>query len=229
MNIKPVSAVKTAQNTASVKSKVKKESQNKNVLPKIIFLTGAMSAAAIGGYLLAKKPPINIAEKIKKLTEKTQKPPKITFDKPLQKPDSPFDVETVTTILKNGVTKTDVIKTNPFIGGDITSTFNPPINGVSSMNIFKFSNGDTSHITTFDSLGNVIKEIQFRHNYSARKRVENIFIDTGKGKTTIDFNFFKQLPEKVKSVTISYPDGSQKVTKIPASIKTKLTNTLAMF
>ncbi len=136
-------------------------------------------------------------------------------------------IETVTTHLKSGTVRTDKIRSDVITGTFIESDFNPPVNGVAKMKIIKNASGDIAQIKTFNTDGQVLKDIiynrDFNSYYHNAHKPQSIVITDNQGRTTtISNSFFNHRPSQIKSVTVQKQDGSTKTTVIPHSLTDKI-------
>lgn len=218
MNIKPITPAKI--NYLEIKQrKNKQKDTSKNNIKKTIIITGAISAAALTGMLIVKK--TNLLNKISDLVKKQSQTPNNSefVDSFCKKSNEPKIIKRT---LPNGVEKIDKIDKSNLYGTIQKTKLSRPVNGVKTLETFVFPNGDISQISAFDTSGNLIKNVHYNRNYSTRNGLENIIVSTSNGETQIDYEYLRHLPEKIKSVKISYPDGTEKLTSIPLSIKDKL-------
>ncbi len=150
-----------------------------------------------------------------------------TYDFFLKENPSDETIEPVTTQLKSGTVRTDKIKSDVMAGTFIESDFNPPVNGVAKMKIIKNASGDIAEIKTFDTDGQVLKNViynrDFNSYYHNAHKPQSIVITDNQGRTTtISNDFLNHKPSQIKSVTIKTPDGETKTTVIPHSLSDKI-------
>ncbi len=136
-------------------------------------------------------------------------------------------IETVTTQLKSGTVRTDKIKSDVMAGTFIESDFNPPVNGVAKMKIIKNASGDIAEIKTFDTDGQVLKDViynrDFNSYYHNAHKPQSIVITDNQGRTTtISNDFLNHKPSQIKSITVKTSDGKTKTTVIPHSLTDKI-------
>ncbi len=127
------------------------------------------------------------------------------------------ETDIVTTVLKNGTIKTDRIHKNSIAGTTVYTEFDKPVNGVKSMKVYRFTNGDLSSIETRDENDNVIKSISLSYRYIyCDKPLKMRIYERDKGNTVVYYNYNSSF-NKLKSVTISRPDGTKSTVKIKKS------------
>ncbi len=117
------------------------------------------------------------------------------------------------TTLKNGITKTDTIYSDNLAGTTIYSEFDKPINGVKSMQVYKFANGDLSSVETRDENNELVKRISLSYRYTlCDKPLKMRIFDKKKGTTVVYYNYNSNY-SKLKSIIVSKPDGTSTTTK----------------
>ena len=136
-------------------------------------------------------------------------------------------IETVTTHLKSGTVRTDKITSDVMAGTFIESDFNPPVNGVAKIKIIKNASGDIAEIKTFDTDGQVLKDVIYNRDfnsycYNAHKPQSIVITDNQGRTTTISNDFLNHKPSQIKSVSVKTPDGETKTTVIPHSLTDKI-------
>lgn len=218
MNIKPITPKRI--NYVEIKQRKNTQKDTKNTLKKAVVITGAISAAALTGMLIVKK--TNLLTKLSSIVNKKTQAPQNEFFNSFCPKAKQSDTQIIKTTLPNGVEKIDTIKKHTLYGSVITTKLSHPINGVKTIDTYTFPNGDISKVSAFDASGNIIKNIQYNYLYASKKGLSSVHTTTAAGETKIDFEYLRHLPEKVKSVNITYPDGTTKFTLIPHSLKDKL-------
>ncbi len=219
MNIKPITPKKI--NYVEIKQRKNTQKDTKNTLKKAAVITGAISAAALIGMLIVKK--TNLLNKISSLSNKhIQTPNKNEFFDAFHTKSNKTNTQIIRTTLPNGIEKIDKINKSTLYGTTQKTKLSRPINGVKAIETYTFPNGDISKVSAFDASGNIIKNIQYNYLYASKKGLSSVHTTTAAGETKIDFEYLRHLPEKVKSVNITYPDGTTKFTLIPHSLKDKL-------
>ncbi len=137
------------------------------------------------------------------------------------------NIETTTTQLKSGTVRTDKIKRDVLAGTFIESDFNPPLNGVAKMKMYKNPTGDISSIKTFDKDGKILKNISYNRDFNSYwhngHKPQSIDITDEQGNVTTIYNeFLNHRPTEYKAVTIVTPDGEIRKTVVPHSMADKV-------
>ena len=154
----------------------------------------------------------------------TQRSDKDTFTKEVTSDD---DIKITTTRLKSGTVRTDKIKRDIIAGTFIDSDFNPPVNGVAKMEMYKNVTGDISRVTTFDKDGKTLKDIVYHRDFNSfwhnAHKPQSIEITDEQGNVTTIYNdFLNHRPEQIKTITIKTPDGETRKTVVPYSMTDKV-------